>query len=164
MRRSTVLFLVILCGSTSFGTSLKKANDLLSAKHYADAKEAFSALVANDPANGEAWFGLGTALVQSGDEATAIGPLQKAIALHVRVNPAALLIARIYAHMGKRDEALAAIRAIVPPAPAVFAAIQQSADFAELRKYSEFMSAAAALKPCSSLQFGSSTSGPANGT
>ncbi len=147
------VLLSIAVSTSCIAGSLEEANKLLAAGNFAEAKTAFTALATSQPQNGEAWFGLASALTKLREDPGAIEAYRKAIELKAHVNQANVALARAYARSGNRKDALDAIRSIQPPAPAALAALRQSPEFAEWLNDPEFKSATAPLQPCSGPEF-----------
>ena len=57
----SILFAAGVAAQAPVWAEMKTANDLLTSQKFAEAADAYAAIVKSDPANGPAWFQLGSA-------------------------------------------------------------------------------------------------------
>lgn len=111
-RRSRFLFgAILLCALQLLAVAQtptpaqQHANELLRTEKWSEAAQAFEAIAKAEPANGPAWYGLASARQRLQQFAPAAEAFRKNIDL--TKNPVAMFnLARVYARMNQKDEAL----------------------------------------------------------
>ena len=108
------LLLVAFVGSAAAqgnaGTNAaQEADALFQAQKWAEAVKAYQALTKTDPANGRAWYRLGTSLLSLGEYGRAASAFPKAVEIGQRPEPMYGL-ASAYARLNDKEKALANTR------------------------------------------------------
>src|SRR5262245_33148282 len=101
-----VLSFVLAMTGWSQTDALAKANELLNAKDYKGAEQAFLEATQKDAANELAWFGLGQALQEQGNAQAALEAFNKVQKPSPNLAPRlAFRQGRAYAKLGQTDQA-----------------------------------------------------------
>jgi len=103
----------ILLALLAVASPLEDANRLLAAAKWNEAAAAFSRIVESDPANANAWMGLGEAQLQRKDLRGARRSFERTLTLGFRPVLNQVNLARVYALEGDRDGVLSVLRALV---------------------------------------------------
>jgi tetratricopeptide (TPR) repeat protein len=112
MMRARILLFVFVLSLMGIGQtdSLSKANQLLNAKDYKGAEQAFREATQKDPANALAWLGLGQALQGQGEAQGALDAFGKITKPSPNIAAqVAFRQARAHAKLGQADSAFAAL-------------------------------------------------------
>jgi tetratricopeptide (TPR) repeat protein len=92
----------------------------------ADAKVAFARALANAPGHAGALFGLGSVLMADGDFAPAAERFRQALARDPTYHQAQLSLGNCLLELGRWDEALGCLRAVVKAAPPLYMQVLQT--------------------------------------
>lgn len=100
-----MLVAVALCGQAPISPQMKAAGDLLSSQKYAEAAEAYEAILKTDPVNGPAWYYLGSARYSLKQYEQAAAAFEKNAA--ITGNGFAMFnLACAYSLMGQKEKAI----------------------------------------------------------
>jgi hypothetical protein len=120
-----IVAVVLFCAAQSYAsaqavaTSSERADELLRAKRWAEAAEAYESVVRARPDDAEGWYGLASARYSLGEFAAAADAFQKNVAL--TKNPTAMFnLACVYARMKEKDRAVEWLREAFAPANKAF--------------------------------------------
>jgi hypothetical protein len=118
---ATLLFFASLmpAAAQTVAPSITRADELLRVKRWAEAAEAYEAVVKVEPDAAAAWYGLASARYFLGEFAAAADAFQKNVAL--TKNPNAMFnLACVYARMNEKDKAVGWLRQAFAPANKAF--------------------------------------------
>ncbi|HZJ71524.1 MAG TPA: tetratricopeptide repeat protein, partial [Planctomycetota bacterium] len=123
------------------------ARALFDAKKYAEAAEAFRAIVEKDPKNGEAWFDLGYSLHITGQLDQAIAAHTKAAEFPTYRAAALYNLGCAHALAGHADAAFEALNAAIDSGFNMLQTMQDDPDLKSLRTDPRYASLVARLSP-----------------
>lgn len=145
-------FVVSAAAQGSAGTpAAQEADALFQAQKWAEAAKAYEALTKTDPANGRAWYRLGSARFSLGEYESAAAAFQKAVEIGKRPEPMYGL-ASAYARLNDKEKAFAWLNKALDAHLSQPERIGTDANFASLRDDPRFKEILAAVErltnPC----------------
>jgi tetratricopeptide (TPR) repeat protein len=113
--------------------SLAKADELFAAEKWEEAAQAYEAVVKTEPANGRAWFRLGTARQKLRRLNEAIAAFERAEQIHFAPATSRFNIAACLALLNEKEKAIESLSKSADAGFPNFKALESDEDFASLR-------------------------------
>ena len=141
---------VLLIASSSSAADLQATADAhFQAGRWSDAAEAYAAVVAEHPTDGEAWLRLGLARLRLQRPADAVPALSRAWELEHRPASAAFALARAHAMLGDPDAALVWLDRSADAGGTYATAVLSLPEFEGLHDRPELAAVVERMRPCS---------------
>jgi tetratricopeptide (TPR) repeat protein len=134
---------------------MAQGDELANQSKWGDAAAKYSEVLKADPDNGIAWFSLSECLLPLKKYDEAADAASNAAKHNFRPLLAKVLLARIAAVRGDRDQALKVLEEIAanPKAPAVRPALASAAEFTSLKDDPKYKEIYASIKPCTKPEY-----------
>ncbi|MHA7871258.1 MAG: tetratricopeptide repeat protein [Hyphococcus sp.] len=131
-----------------------EADAMLAAEEWSDAAAAYRALLAADEENAQLWFSLASALHQMEDfDGAAAAYLAALEAGYPRVAQARFRLARVYAALGRDEDALAQLELLAESGGPSGQFVANTAEFAAYAQNPRFLAVVGALTPCTDEEY-----------
>ena len=148
---ATMLLAATICSSAQ--SAIESAEDLLQNKQWTKAERSYRQITDNDPSNGRAWYGLGSAALRLKDYKAARVAFQRSVDLKYNLPFSLYNLACADALGGNAPQALASLEKLVNVAPMMLTlGAAKDPDLAALREKPEFQQvlekARTAVAPC----------------
>lgn len=133
----------------AFAQTQEEADAMFAAEEWADAAAAYRALLATDEENAQVWFSLASALHQMEDhEGAAQAYLAALEAGYPRVAQARFRLARVYASLGREEDALEQLELLAQAGGPNGQFVANTAEFEAYAENPRFLAVVRALTPC----------------